>query len=54
MKVAGETWQRGPRTSPAAGSYIQPCGNAIEILTLATKNAPLVTIFGKFTSEESE
>ena len=25
MKVAGETWQRSRRTSPAAGSYIQPC-----------------------------
>ena len=25
MKVAGETWQRSQRTSPAAGSYIQPC-----------------------------
>ena len=24
MKVAGETWQRSRRTSPAAGSYIQP------------------------------
>ena len=27
MKVAGETWQRSRRTSPAAGSYIQPCIN---------------------------
>ena len=25
MKVAGETWQRSRWTSPAAGSYIQPC-----------------------------
>ena len=25
MKVAGETWQRSRRTSPADGSYIQPC-----------------------------
>ena len=24
-KVAGETWQRSRRTSPAAGSYVQPC-----------------------------
>ena len=24
MKVADETWQRSRRTSPAAGSYIQP------------------------------
>ena len=24
MKVAGKTWQRSRRTSPAAGSYIQP------------------------------
>ena len=24
MKVAGETWQKSRRTSPAAGSYIQP------------------------------
>lgn len=29
-------------------------GNAIEIPTLATKNAPLVASFGKFTSEDSE
>jgi len=27
VKVAGETWQRSRRTSPAAGSYIQPCSN---------------------------
>ena len=45
MKVAGETWQRGQRTSLAAGSHIQPCGNGIEIPTLATKNAPLVAKF---------
>ena len=25
MKVAGETLQRSRRTSPAAGSYLQPC-----------------------------
>ena len=27
MKVAGETWQRSQRTSPAAGSYTQPCAS---------------------------
>ena len=26
VKVAGETWQRSQRSSPAAGSNIQPCG----------------------------
>ena len=35
MKVAGETWQRSQQTSPAAGSYIQPCGGLTHLLKFA-------------------
>ena len=33
MKVAGETWQRSRQTSPAAGSYIQPCGPLCDLIS---------------------
>ena len=40
MKVAGETLQRSRRTSPAAGSYQQPCSVCVSLNALG-----LVTVF---------
>ena len=40
MKVAGETLQRSWRTSPAAGSYQQPCSVCVSLNALG-----LVTVF---------
>ena len=44
MKVAGETLQRSRRTSPAAGSYLQPCVLTLNIKIGASINCRLHSI----------